>query len=149
MAPAGRSRTGRFPDELFLRVAVAHLFKLHGIDQDVFLDAELLLQHQCDLLVTPVSSEGFNDTIEKGSNRDDQSRNRKGKSQGGGQIKQVVQGKKTKPGRGCNGEPGQKPQHDFCHADGTVRALNNLSEIQCLCRTGLYDAHCVISSNVG
>ena len=86
MAPADRSRTGRSLDELFLLVTVVHLFKLHRVDQDVFLDTELLFQHQRDLLVIASSFKGSHDTFEEGPQRDDQSRNRKGKSQGGRQI---------------------------------------------------------------
>ena len=82
MAPPRRGRAGRGPDEIFLFVAVVHLLKLHGINQDVLIDAELLLQHQCDLFVTTVNSEGSNDTLEERPDRPDQSGDCERKPQG-------------------------------------------------------------------
>ena len=86
MVPPCGSRIGGGIDKRFLILTVAHVFKLHRVDQHIVLNTELLLQLQRGQLVTAAFSQRPDGILEKATHGDDQPDDRKREAQGSGQV---------------------------------------------------------------
>ena len=86
MVPPCDGRIGGGIDKRFLILTVAHVLKLHRVDQHIVLNTELLLQLQRGQLVTAAFSQRPYDILEKATHGDDQPDDRKREAQGSGQV---------------------------------------------------------------